>query len=144
MDARRGILDGFESAGYRRTGARKVLAELVADRSDHFTAEDLLNDARARRVSVGRATIFRALDLLTELGLVERVDLPTGEHAFVVCEAEHHHHVVCSRCGRSAAVSDNGLETLADLVKQQTGFQVDTHRLELYGVCEACRKAGAS
>ena len=88
--------------------------------------------------------MFRLLDLLADLGLVERLDLPTGEHAFVACEPEHHHHIVCSACGRSTRVADHGLEGVAAAIGEATGYRVDTHRLELYGTCPACQRPEAS
>ena len=104
----------------------------------HFSAADLIDDARARRLGIGRATIFRALDLFTELSVLERLDLPTGEHAYVPCEpAGHHHHIVCSGCGRVTEIEEVGL-ALED-VQRRTGWQVDSHRLELYGRCPRCR-----
>lgn len=131
-------------AGYRLTGPRRAVAELIEDRDGHFTAADLVAEARERRLAIGRATIFRALDLLAELGLVERLDLPSGEHAYVACEPHHHHHVICSRCGRSAEIADEGLRTVVERVAAETGFSVDTHRLELFGLCPRCRTAEPS
>ena len=90
------MIAALDDAGYRLTGRRREVAELIAAREGHFTAADLILDARSRRLAIGRATIFRALDLLTELKLLERLDLPEGEHAYVTCEPSHHHHVVCS------------------------------------------------
>lgn len=136
------IVEGLEDAGYRLTAPRRALAQLIASRRGHFTAEDLLGESRRRRLGVTRATVFRSLDVLSELGLVERLDLPTGEHAFVACEPAHHHHIVCSRCGRSTEVADNGLEAVAAAIERQSGYRVDTHRLELFGLCPACRSAG--
>ena len=132
------IVADLAGAGYRVTGPRRAVAELIAARSGHFTAADLVIDARARRLRIGRATIFRALDLLTDLGVVERLDLPSGEHAYVGCEPAHHHHVVCSRCGRASEVDDAGLRPLLREVARQTGYRVDEHRLELFGSCPAC------
>jgi Fur family ferric uptake transcriptional regulator len=129
-------------AGYRLTGPRRAVAELIEHREGHFTAADLVAEARARRLAIGRATIFRALDLLAELGLVERLDLPTGEHAYVACEPRHHHHVVCSRCGRSAEIADEGLRAVVESVAARTGYTVDTHRLELFGLCPLCKATG--
>ena len=126
-------------AGYRLTGPRRAVAELIEHREGHFTAADLVAEARERKLAIGRATIFRALDLLAELGLVERLDLPTGEHAYVACEPRHHHHVVCSRCGRSAEIADEGLRSVVESVAARTGYTVDTHRLELFGLCPRCR-----
>jgi Fe2+ or Zn2+ uptake regulation protein len=132
------LLDAFDQAGYRLTGPRRAVAELVAGREGHFTAADIAADARTHRPGIGRATIFRALDVLLELGVVERIDLPTGEHAYVTCEPRHHHHVVCSICGRATEVEDAGLRSVVNEIERQTGYRVDTHRLELFGVCPAC------
>jgi Fur family ferric uptake transcriptional regulator len=135
------IVDALEGAGYRLTSPRRALAGLIASRGGHFTAEDLLGESRRRRLGVTRATVFRSLDVLADLGLVERLDLPSGEHAFVACEPAHHHHIVCSSCGRAAEAEDNGLDAVAAAIERQTGYRVDTHRLELFGRCPACRTA---
>jgi Fe2+ or Zn2+ uptake regulation protein len=136
------IVSAFEGAGYRLTAPRRALAGLIATRGGHFTAEDLLGESRQRRLGVTRATIFRSLDVLADLGVVERLDLPTGEHAFVACEPAHHHHIVCSSCGRSTGVDDHGLERVAAAIGRSTGYRVDTHRLELFGRCPSCQAAG--
>lgn len=133
------IVEALDGAGYRLTSPRRALAALIAGRDGHFTAEGLLLESRRRRLGVTRATVFRSLDVLADLGLVERLDLPSGEHAFVACEPAHHHHVVCSSCGRSTEVEDDGLEALAAEIGRQTGYRVDTHRLELFGLCPVCR-----
>ena len=136
------IVGALEEAGYRLTGPRRAVAELIGSRRGHFTADELLEESRRRRLGVTRSTVFRSLDVLADLGLVERIDLPSGEHAFVACEAAHHHHIVCSSCGRSTEVEDNGLEAVAAAIARQTGYEVETHRLELFGRCPSCRAAG--
>ena len=133
------IVDALGDAGYRLTGPRRALANLIGAQAGHFTAEDLLDESRRARLGVTRATVFRSLDVLSELGLVERLDLPSGEHAFVGCEMAHHHHIVCSSCGRSTEVDDNGFEAVAAAIARQSGYRVDTHRLELFGLCPACQ-----
>ena len=126
----------------RTTGPRRTLSALVARRRGHFTAADLLADARTGGVSVGRATVFRTLDLLTERGALERIDLPTGEHAYVACAPhEHHHHVVCRQCGKSVEVDDSGLASVVREIGARSGYQIDSHRLELFGLCPICRGA---
>ncbi len=126
----------LDRAGRRMTGARRSVAALIAERQGHFTAADLVDDARRQRLAVGRATIFRTLDVLTELRAVERLDLPNGDHAYVACEpADHHHHVVCSACGRAADADDAGLRDVVRAIERQTGYRIDQHRLELFGRC---------
>ena len=134
------IVSALETAGYRLTGPRRALAAVIASQGGHLTAEDLLGESRRRRLGVTRATIFRSLDVLADLGVVERLDLPSGEHAFVACEPAHHHHVVCSTCGRTTGVADPGIERIAEAVGRETGYRIDAHRLELFGLCPSCRK----
>jgi Fur family ferric uptake transcriptional regulator len=132
------IVAALDRAGHRVTGPRRSLAALIASRDGHFTAGELVDEARARRLGDGRATVFRTLEVLEALGAVERLDLPTGEHAYVVCERAHHHHVVCSRCGRTSEIDDGGLRVVVSEIARRTGYRVDDHRLELFGLCPAC------
>ena len=135
------VVGALEEGGYRLTAPRRVLAGLIAGQAGHFTADDLLDVARRRRLGLGRATIFRALDVLAEIGVIERLDLPSGEHAFVACQPAHHHHVVCASCGRATEVADQGLEQVAAEIGRKTGYRIATHRLELFGVCPDCQAA---
>lgn len=134
------LVDALGEAGYRLTEPRRVVAELVSERSGHFTANDLIADAQARELGIGRATIFRALDLFTELELLERIDLPSGDHAYVPClPSYHHHHVICQSCARVTEVPDLGLGEAIKRMESETGWTVEKHRLELYGRCPECR-----
>ena len=139
----RAIVAALEDAGYRRTSPRRALARLIAGFDGHFTAEELLVESRRRRLRLTRATVFRSLDVLAELGVVERLDLPSGEHAFVTCEPAHHHHLVCSSCGRSVDVEDSGITDVVAAIAARTGYDVASHRLELFGVCPDCRAAAS-
>jgi Fur family ferric uptake transcriptional regulator len=132
------IVTALDRAGYRLTEPRRSLAALIEDRRGHFTAGELVDAARQRRLGLGRATVFRTLDVLEELGAVERLDLPSGEHTYVICEPAHHHHLVCSSCGRTDEVDDAGLRSVVRDIARRTGYQVDDHRLELFGICPAC------
>jgi len=139
------VLSGLGDAGKRLTIARRAVAEAITEQAGHFTAEDVLAASRLRRRAVARATVFRSLDLLVDLGLVERVDLPSGDHAYVACEPDaHHHHVVCSACGRSVEVGELGLRPILERIESSTGFAIDSHRLELFGLCPECRATAAS
>jgi Fur family ferric uptake transcriptional regulator len=137
------IVTVLDRAGYRLTEPRRVVAGLIADRTGHFTAADLVDDARQRRLDVGRATIFRALELFTELNAVERVDLPSGDRAYVECEPVHHHHVICSQCARTTEVGACGMPAIARDVGRRTGFKIQSHRLELFGICPDCQAANS-
>jgi Fur family ferric uptake transcriptional regulator len=133
------ILTGLDRAGYRATEPRRLVATLIATVDGHFTAAQLIRQARIRRLGIGRATIFRTLEVLETLGIVERLDLPSGEHAYVACERAHHHHIVCSRCGRTSEIDDAGLRLVVAEITRRSGYRVDKHRLELFGLCPACQ-----
>lgn len=141
METRHAMSRAVSQAGLRMTGPRRAVAELLVEREGQFTAEELLADSRRRGLGLGRATIFRSLELLGRLNLVERVDLPSGEHAYLLCEPEHHHHVICAQCGRAAtfAMEDRGLTERLEQVARATGYQIDAHRLEVYGRCPDCQ-----
>jgi Fur family ferric uptake transcriptional regulator len=136
------IVQALERAGYQTTPNRRLVAKLVASTGGHFTAADLLERCRRERVNIGRATVFRALDVLTSLNVVERLDLPSGSHAYVVCEPDkHHHHLVCSSCGRSEDIADGELARLVDEIGRRYGYRIEAHRLELFGTCPGCTAA---
>jgi Fur family transcriptional regulator, ferric uptake regulator len=138
------LTQALDRAGYHRTAPRRAVAELVAAHQGRFSAEDLVREAQRGRRGVGRATVFRSLEIFESLGLVERVHLPSGEHAYVACEpARHHHHVVCERCGRNQEVGDVGIDPIARAIEQRTGYLVDSHRIEFFGLCPACRDAAS-
>jgi Fur family ferric uptake transcriptional regulator len=129
------------SINNRETAPRRAIATLIADRHGHFTANDLLADAKSHHLKVGRATVFRTLDLLADQGALERLDLPTGEHAYVACAPQdHHHHVVCRNCGGSVEVADTGLQAVVREIGARSGYRIETHRLELYGLCPDCQR----
>jgi Fe2+ or Zn2+ uptake regulation protein len=138
------LVEALDRAGHRLTEPRRAVAGLVAARNGHFTAAELVEDARRRRLDVGRATIFRALDLFTSLSLVEHVDLPGGEHAYVACDPVHHHHAICTACGRSFDVSDLGLGEVLGAIGKRLGFTVTAHRLEIFGQCAGCAVSTAA
>lgn len=135
----RELLQALDQAGVRLTGPRRELAALIARRQGHFTAADLLTDAEQHSLSIGRATVFRLLEILADQNLVERVDLPDGRHAYVPCEPSHHHHLVCVSCGAISEVDDCGIDAVTDEAARRSGFEIQSHRLELFGRCPRCR-----
>lgn len=135
------ILGAFDDAGFRLTEPRRTVARLIAGHPGAFTAAELAEASRKARPPVGRATVFRSLEILADLGVVEHIDLPSGEHAYVSCDAAHHHHVVCSACGRSVDAGAGGLSRIIDEVARRSGYRIESHRLELYGLCPACQRS---
>ena len=120
-------------------GPRRAVAGLIADRDGPFTAADILCRRRHRRLGIGRATVFRAIDAFSELGVVGADRPPSGEHAYVGCEPDHRHHVVCERCGKTTR-SMTGRPRHRPRRRRRTGFRIDSHRLELLGAARPARR----
>ena len=129
------ILERLEAREYRVTAPRMAVIGVLATMSGHFTA-----DALAARVrGVGRATVFRTLKLLADEGMVCRVLLEDGRLHYRLSRDAHHHHLVCTQCG---AVEDFTTCDVADVINElsrRTGYQIESHWLELYGRCKSCR-----
>jgi Fur family transcriptional regulator, ferric uptake regulator len=139
------ILQRLEHEGYRLTGPRRRVLEEVVGRHEPFTSAELLETVQRDAPTIGRATVFRTLDLLSRLGVVQRIhsDAEYGPcHAYLACDDSHHHHLICNRCGTVLDFSeDGGLEALVREVERRTAFRVEGHRLELTGTCARCQVA---
>jgi Fur family transcriptional regulator, ferric uptake regulator len=127
-------------AGLRRGGARERIIELLASEPCALSAVEIEDALRARGERIGRASIYRVLELLVEHGLVERVTVGQGLSRFerILPSGEHHHHLVCDRCGRLVAFDDPGLERAIDRVSARLGVRVEHHEVVLRGACEDC------
>ena len=141
------ILNRLDHEGYRLTGPRRVVLEEVVSRHTPFTSAELLDAMKVQAPSIGRATIFRTLDLLTRLGVVQRIhtDAEGGRcHAYMACDDSHHHHLICNGCGKVLDFTeDRELDGLVREIERRTAFQVEGHRLELLGRCPGCQEAGS-
>ena len=134
------VVRALDAAGHRITDARRAVVDLIFTRDGAFDTSDLVADARRRNLRAARATIFRTLEILNEIGAVERLDLPNGEHTYIRCSNGHHHHVVCTRCQRSVDLEDCGMADIAAQIGGRTGYQIDRHRIELFGLCPSCQR----
>jgi Fur family transcriptional regulator, ferric uptake regulator len=127
-------------AGYRRGGARTAVVEALARHDCAVTALDLEEELRRRKAHVGRASVYRALDLLEELGLVQRFEVERGIASYerVNLNGHHHHHAICRRCGRMEPFEDRGLERAIEQVSDLVPFEIAEHDVVLRGLCERC------
>lgn len=133
-------LDRLADAGYRRGGARRELLTLLSTQRCALSALEI-EDALAqgsRRVS--RASVYRILEELEEIGVVQRVEIGAGMSRFepVGQGHGHHHHLVCERCGRLEPFSDEGLERAIKRLADRVPLEVSEHEVVLRGACSAC------
>lgn len=130
----------LSAAGHKRGGARRAVLELLAEQSCALTAVQIEEALRAERRRASRASIYRVLDELERVRLVQRVE--TGQ-AMVryerVCGSdEHHHHLVCDGCGLVMPFSDAALERAIDELSARVPLAVSEHEIVLHGACRQC------
>lgn len=126
-------------SGRKVTRRRLEVLEAILNSGAHKSAEDLY---AALRGQVGRATVFRALKLLTELGFAARTDI-AGRAGFEAAGRKHHDHIICVKCGRIEEFCNPAIEALQNRELKKRGFSPVSHSLEISGVCRACAKRGA-
>ena len=126
--------------GHRSGGARGAVVELLAAQDCCLSAHEISEKLRAGGSGVGMASVYRALEVLDGLGLVQRVDTGEGGTRFeaVVPGGHHHHHVVCERCGRVAAFEDEGLEEAIEQLARRLRHEVSGHEVMIRGACPRC------
>src|SRR5215203_7480518 len=132
------ILERLAEEGHRLTGPRQALVQLLADRDHLFTAQEAWEQVQATGLQIGRATVFRTLDLLAELGALDRVHEGDGCHRYILCAPAHHHHLMCTECGRVQPFAAPEVEAIISHVAQEANFEPLTHHLELVGRCGDC------
>ena len=125
--------------GQRGGGAREEVMALLARQDCCLTAQQIHDRLRDEDRRVGLASVYRALELLTGLGLVHRVDVE-GTAAFEPADpgGHHHHHLVCSSCGRVDAFEDPALEAAIEALSARVGYRVAEHDVVLRGACDSC------
>jgi Fur family ferric uptake transcriptional regulator len=138
------VVQLIQEHGLRITRPRRLIVRAVLVQAGPFSAEELLQQLQQDGQATGRATVFRTLDLLVALGVLRRVHHPSGLHRYVLAGFGHGHHVVCSRCGAVADFNGCNVDDLIAEVVAQTGFRVDGHWLELFGLCMTCQKGVSS
>ena len=138
------IIDRLAQQGHRPTTPRQAIIKLVAPRTDHFSAQEVWDEVRGRYRGIGRATVFRTLDLLAELGVLNRIHTGDGCHRYTVCDTTHHHHLMCVECGNVTSLEATEVEQQIRRMAGEAGFELLTHHLELVGRCASCRRAASN
>ncbi len=132
-------------AGYRAGGARSAVIDVLAETGGCVGAQELGDQLRAAGRPAGTASIYRTLAVLGDLHLVRGRDMGEGvaRYELVLPSGEHHHHVVCDRCGATEAFEDPELERAIARVAERASYRVRDHDVVLHGLCPQCKAADA-
>lgn len=144
---RRSLLQELTLRGVRITGQRKILIETIQDASRHLDAATLLALARKRDRGINRATVYRTLELLKSLRLIDELDLMhlNGEKHFYEAKTNIDHvHLACFQCGRIEEYTSSLFERLKSEITRQKGFHIRVVRLEVGGRCSQCCSSARS
>jgi Fur family ferric uptake transcriptional regulator len=129
--------------GHRAGGARAAVVEGLGRRGGCVDADELVAALRKDGKRVGVASVYRALGLLVDLGLLQRVAVAGGSarYELVGPGGDHHHHVVCDDCGATAAFEDEALERAIGRLSRRTAYAVQAHDVTLHGTCPDCQRS---
>jgi Fur family ferric uptake transcriptional regulator len=139
--------DMLREKGLKVTNQRMLVLELMAERpGQHLTAEEIYDLARQKCPEIGLATIYRTVQVLINLSIIDKVSFDDGFARYELggFESEsrhHHHHAICSRCGKVFSFKGDLLDTLEQALLDTAGFFVTDHEVKLHGYCRECRKA---
>lgn len=130
----------LKRSGHRVTRQRTVILDAICDRAGHVAFDDIYASVRERDRSVDRSTVYRALHLFIELGLVVEAKTGGSETLYEIRKVRPHHHLVCRECGAEREVSNATIQAMVDEIMREHRFHVATDHLMLVGVCERCRR----
>lgn len=131
--------------GLKVTNQRIAILEVLSDRpGEHLTAEEIYDYVREDYPDIGLATVYRTIQLLSELDLIDKLNLDDGYVRYEIGSknrednCHHHHHLICLECGNIYAFQDDLLENLEERIEVTLGFEVVDHEVKFYGHCKEC------
>lgn len=145
MEARIGkIKQQLQSQGYKLTPQREASVRvLLENEEDHLSAEDVFMLVKEKTPEIGLATVYRTLELLSELHIVEKMNFGDGVARYDLrgdTNKHHHHHLICVNCGAMQEIQEDWLGSLEERLEKEFYFMVIDHRLDFQGVCKRCRQ----
>lgn len=130
----------LRQAGYRLTEARLTVLRVLLEERAHITSAQVLRQVNRINPAIGRASVFRALDLFTRLGIARPVFIKSSQTpAYVLLDKDHHHHLICTYCNSYFDFADCGLDNVTAQLQETLDFKIYGHLLEFYGICSDCK-----
>ena len=132
---------------HKMTPQRQIVLQIFLDHpGEHLSAEDCHDILRERKAEIGLATVYRTLELLSDLGVLQKMEFGDGCSRYEVNTAvqkrQHHHHLICTKCGKVEEFDEDMLEDLEADILKKCGFKTLDHQVKFYGVCKECQERG--
>jgi Fur family ferric uptake transcriptional regulator len=131
------LVGRLRAAGYKVTPPRLAVLEIIQREGEHLNPTEILRQAQAIHPHTGRATVYRTLELLTQLGIVRPIYVGESGPTYIRAEGGHHH-LVCSQCGKIVDFDQCAADSMQRELEVRFGFQIRSHLLEFYGICSEC------
>ena len=126
--------------GYKLTAQRRAVLKAITNSHEHLTPAEVHERVKQQNSKIGLVTVYRTLELLSELGLICQVHREGKSQSYTLAPSGHHHHMICSKCGTVADFTDCDLGELEARLSHETGFEIEGHLLEFSGRCGDCQK----
>jgi len=136
----RKIVATLRQHGYKLTPQRQAVIQTIASNQDHLTPTAIYEKVHQDHPNIGFVTIYRTLNILAELKLICELHAGGSCHSYTISAPGHHHHLICSNCGKVIDFIGYDLSELERRLSLETGFEVEDHLLEFIGLCQACQK----
>jgi Fe2+ or Zn2+ uptake regulation protein len=134
------VEDLLRKSGHKITSQRLAIIKIVMESQELLSPAALYTRVQQIDPEVGEVTVYRTLNILSELGLVCIVHTGENTHSYISCPPEHHDHLICSRCGKVVDFMNCNVSDLEKRLMSETGFAIKEHRLDFYGTCRQCKK----
>jgi Fur family transcriptional regulator, ferric uptake regulator len=129
----------LRDAGHKLTNARMAVLQVLESSGGHITSSEVLEQVNAVDPSIGRASVFRTLDLLTSMSIIRPTYIASSmTPSYVLLPDGHHHHIICTNCNRVIEFEDCGLSDMAAELEARLHVKLTGHLLEFYGLCDRC------
>ncbi|AVQ33125.1 transcriptional repressor [Staphylococcus muscae] len=136
----------LQQSSYKLTPQREATVRvLIENEADHLSAEDVYLKVKEKAPEIGLATVYRTLELLADIKVVDKVSFGDGVSRFDLRKegSKHfHHHLVCMECGRVDEIDEDLLPQVEERVENEFEFKILDHRLTFHGICKTCQQAG--
>jgi Fe2+ or Zn2+ uptake regulation protein len=125
--------------GHKLTQPRRAVLRVMAEAGSRLSPAQIHIRARKYYRETGLVTVYRTLDVLVECGALRKIHAADGCHAYALASEGHAHHVICEKCRSVTEFDECDLNELLKTVQRRTGYKIEDHWLELFGLCPSCR-----
>lgn len=133
------IIELLQSKGYKMTPQRRTVIKALFECGKFPTAQDILEYAKKINPDMGIDTIYRNLNLLTEIGVLNQINIKSRDVSVFEIVTNHHHHLICLNCGKTECLDYCPVVRDSDKIAQEKNFKIMGHSLEFYGYCSTCQ-----